>query len=287
MSVKSRNSTMKAGATQVVGSTKHNSAAPGLYILAEDPSFFNGVTGKAMAIPKTKSLTTHFTTVKIPKFGISKRNCEGDKPEKTSKDATFQVSLDEQNQMLERICMLEREIVQLKTQLEEKDTSLNNVTKLMQDKISEHAQLVEEEQQSHELTREKLEQSENVVAEKIQLLHDHQKEYEQSTEDLKELHKVRVATIIKETTSEINCRDEKIAKMKQQISEILKGKSWERQEQLNGMKKELKSVSDEVTVLERKLELQKSLEQECDNCKSPMSKEEVKILEVRLKKSNN
>ncbi|XP_042189290.1 uncharacterized protein LOC103178015 isoform X2 [Callorhinchus milii] len=243
MSVKSRNSTMKAGATQVVGSTKHNSAAPGLYILAEDPSFFNGVTGKAMAIPKTKSLTTHFTTVKIPKFGISKRNCEGDKPEKTSKDATFQ--------------------------------------------ISEHAQLVEEEQQSHELTREKLEQSENVVAEKIQLLHDHQKEYEQSTEDLKELHKVRVATIIKETTSEINCRDEKIAKMKQQISEILKGKSWERQEQLNGMKKELKSVSDEVTVLERKLELQKSLEQECDNCKSPMSKEEVKILEVRLKKSNN
>lgn len=42
----------------------------------------------------------------------------------------------DQKQLTERISMLEKENAQLKTQLKEKEVTINNVNKLMQQKVS-------------------------------------------------------------------------------------------------------------------------------------------------------
>ncbi|XP_078413024.1 uncharacterized protein LOC144689648 isoform X2 [Cetorhinus maximus] len=138
-------------------------------------------------------------------------------------------------------------------------------SKSLPSKISECSQLVKKE---HERTEQKLKQAETLAAEKLRLLNESRKEFEEKTEHLKKLHEEKLATILRESTSEISCRDEKISKLKQQIAEILQGKSWERQQQLHELKKEITQLSEKANRLQTELTLQKSLKQECKSCKS-------------------
>ncbi|XP_072437744.1 uncharacterized protein [Chiloscyllium punctatum] len=181
------------------------------------------------------------------------------------------VSMYDQKQLMERICILEKETAQLKTQLKEKDVIITNLTELLQHKISEYSQLIEEEQQSHEQTEGKLKQAETLAEEKLQQLQENRKEFEEKAEQLKKLHEEKLAAVLRKSASEISCRDEKISKLKQQISEILQGKSCpvfvflihkrERQRQIYELKKEVTRVSEEASRLQRELTLQKSLKQ--------------------------
>ncbi|XP_067845164.1 uncharacterized protein PF3D7_1120000-like [Heptranchias perlo] len=282
--IKSKVSRVKVEAMRPTGNLKHNSAASGPDTPTKEPPVFTGITGIAMSIPEAKSLTIHFDAVKVQKLGLSKKiHFGGEKHDLSAKDTSIKMSLYDRKQLMERISMLEKETAQLKTQLKEKDRTITNVTKLMQDKILEYSQLVKDEQQSHEWTQDKLKQVEMLAAEKLQILHESRKEFEEKTEHLKKLHEEKLATLLRGSTSEISCRDEKISKLKQQVSEILQGKSWERQQQLHELKKEVKRLSEEASTLHRELKLQKSLKQECKSCKSLTLKLEEKILLVRLK----
>ncbi|XP_032881045.1 golgin subfamily A member 6-like protein 22 isoform X2 [Amblyraja radiata] len=177
-----------------------------------------------------------------------------------------QAPMYDQKQLTERISMLEKENAQLKTQLKEKEVTINSINKLMQLKDSEYSQLIKKEQQSHEQTEERLKQAESLAAEKLQILYESRKEFGEKTEHLNKLHEEKLATVIKENASEITCRDEKIRKLKQQVSEVLEGKSWERQQQLHELKKEVIRLTEEASALQKKLKLHQSFKKDCKNC---------------------
>ncbi|GCC28030.1 hypothetical protein chiPu_0006456 [Chiloscyllium punctatum] len=259
---------MKVGAIQPYHNLKHSSPISSPDTPINDPPDFTGITGVAMSIPEAKQPAIHFDTVKIQKLTLSKKNFEREKHDISAKDASNKVSMYDQKQLMERICILEKETAQLKTQLKEKDVIITNLTELLQHKISEYSQLIEEEQQSHEQTEGKLKQAETLAEEKLQQLQENRKEFEEKAEQLKKLHEEKLAAVLRKSASEISCRDEKISKLKQQISEILQGKSWERQRQIYELKKEVTRVSEEASRLQRELTLQKSLKQECKSCKS-------------------
>ncbi|GCB78936.1 hypothetical protein scyTo_0017805, partial [Scyliorhinus torazame] len=211
---------------QPTGNLKHNSLASGPDVSIKEPPDFTGITGVTMPIPEAKSLTVHFDAVKIQKLEPSKKsNFGGEKHDISAKDASNKVSVYNQKQLMERICMLEQETAQLITQLKEKDIGISNVTKLMQHKISECNQLVKKEHQNHERTEQKLKQAETLAAETLQILNESRKEFEEKTEHLTKLHEEKLAAMRRESTSEISSRDEKISKLKKQIAEILQGKS--------------------------------------------------------------
>ncbi|XP_038664991.1 uncharacterized protein LOC119972408 isoform X2 [Scyliorhinus canicula] len=267
--IKSKMPRMKVGTMQPTGNLKHNSLASGPDVSIKEPPEFTGITGVNMPIPEAKSLTIHFDAVKIQKLEPSKKsNFGGEKHDISAKDASDKVSVYDQKQLMERICMLEQETAQLITQLKEKDMAISNVTKLMQHKISECNQLVKKEHQNYERTEQKLKQAEILAAETLQILNESRKEFEEKSEHLTMLHEEKLAAMRRESTSEISCRDEKISKLKKQIAEILQRKSWERQQQLHELKQEVMRLSEEANRLQRELKLQKSLKQECKRCKS-------------------
>ncbi|XP_059841993.1 uncharacterized protein LOC132402916 isoform X2 [Hypanus sabinus] len=234
-------SRVKLGATRSTGNVKHKTTSAEPDPSARKPPDFTGISGVSMPIPETKSLTAHFDAIKVHK-GHTKKS-----------DSTY-----DQKQLMERISMLEKENAQLKAQLKEKEVTINNISKQMQQEISEYNDLVKLEYQSHEWLKEKLKQAEALAAEKFHCLHECRKEFEEKTEHLKKLYEEKIATMTREKASEIACRDEKIRKLKQQVSEILQGKSWERQQQLDELKKEIIRLTEEASTLQKKLQFQQS-----------------------------
>lgn len=219
-------SKVKLGATRSTGSLKHKNTHGEPNISIKEPLDFTGISGVSMPIPETKSVTTHLDATKVHKGQLKRIPYGSETHEHSAKDATSKAPMYDQKQLTERISMLEKENAQLKTQLKEKEVTINNVNKLMQQKDSEYSQLIKKEQQSHEQTEERLKQAESLAAEKLQILYESRKEFGEKTEHLNKLHEEKLATVIKENASEITCRDEKIRKLKQQVSEVLQGKSW-------------------------------------------------------------
>ncbi|XP_078260867.1 uncharacterized protein LOC144596459 isoform X2 [Rhinoraja longicauda] len=217
---------VKLGATKSTGSLKHKNIHGEPNISIKEPLGFTGISGVSMPIPETKSVTTNVDAIKVHKGQLKRIPYGSEKHEHSTKDATSKAPMYDQKQLTERIRMLEKENAQLKTQLKEKEVTINSINKLMQQKDSEYSQLVKKEQQSHEQTEERLKQAESLVAEKVQILYESRKQFGEKTEHLNKLHEEKLATVIKENSSEITCRDEKIRKLKQQVSEILEGKSW-------------------------------------------------------------
>ncbi|XP_059841991.1 uncharacterized protein LOC132402916 isoform X1 [Hypanus sabinus] len=249
-------SRVKLGATRSTGNVKHKTTSAEPDPSARKPPDFTGISGVSMPIPETKSLTAHFDAIKVHK-GHTKKSVS-EKHEISAKDATIKDSTYDQKQLMERISMLEKENAQLKAQLKEKEVTINNISKQMQQEISEYNDLVKLEYQSHEWLKEKLKQAEALAAEKFHCLHECRKEFEEKTEHLKKLYEEKIATMTREKASEIACRDEKIRKLKQQVSEILQGKSWERQQQLDELKKEIIRLTEEASTLQKKLQFQQS-----------------------------
>ncbi|XP_051868730.1 uncharacterized protein LOC127568712 [Pristis pectinata] len=259
-------SKVKLGATRSTGNLKHKNASAEPDISIKEPPDFTGISGASMPIPETKSLTIHFNAIRVHKGHTKKIPFGSEKHEISAKDATIKAPLYDQKQLMERISMLEKENAQLKTQLKGKEVTINNINKLMQQKISEYSHLIKLEQQSHEQIEERLKQAEALAAEKLQSLHECRKEFEEKTEHLKKLHEEKLAIMLRESTSEITCRDEKIRKLKRQVSEILEGKSWERQQQLHELKKEVIQLTEEASALQKKLQLQQSFIKDCKSC---------------------
>ncbi|XP_058880441.1 uncharacterized protein LOC117402248 isoform X2 [Acipenser ruthenus] len=141
----------------------------------------SGVTGVAIPGPETGSAPAK---VAVPRSSIITK--EKSYQPRSAKDKSIQVSLDNQKNLHERNTALEKEVLQLKSDLKEKESTISSCNKLMQDK-----------------------------------------------------HEVTVAAFKERHGSEIYSRDEKIRKLKQQISDIHQGKSWERQQQLEELRKEL------------------------------------------------
>ncbi|XP_014351326.2 uncharacterized protein LOC106705830 [Latimeria chalumnae] len=184
---------------------------------------------------------------------------------------------------LKKIEELQKTNLKLKEELKIKDNTISILTKTIQDKAVEHCELIKVEQNFHSQTKDQLTKVQCLLSEKTQELHDSTKHYEATILELKKQHECTIAALKKQMNFEISQKNESIAKLKQQISEILKGNSWQRQQQLEELRKDFNRLSEEAQTLQKKLKMEQIQKRECDHCNSLTSKLENKTLQLRLK----
>nr|XP_033794102.1 uncharacterized protein PFB0145c-like isoform X2 [Geotrypetes seraphini] len=212
---------------------------------------------------------------------LMRTNPDGIKNEKTVIHKSIQVSMDDKN-FLALIKELQKEIRQLQGTIKEKDETLSSMVEVIQGKNEEFVKSIEVERSNHEITKEQVKECQNIIDEKIQLLNDSTTYYETLMDDLQTQYNEAVETVKKHSQLEIRQRDEKLIRLKQQIADMFKEKSWEHQQQLDELRKEMTRMSEEIQVLRIKLKSE-TLTKQCPNCRHLSSKLDEKALCLKLK----
>ncbi|XP_071789664.1 uncharacterized protein [Asterias amurensis] len=165
-----------------------------------------------------------------------------------------------------RIQSLQKVIDQLKAELKVKAEELTQVqARLLQ--IEEHyKRLYEEEKQAHSKTKEELTNTRDELREKTIYAEQLKTQHERQLVDIKSMHEQNMSSLRVEKDKEISEREARIEKMKKQMGDILRDNSWERQQQLEELSKELTKVSDEASELRIKYKNASSKSQSCQNC---------------------
>ncbi|XP_017949642.2 J domain-containing protein DDB_G0295729 [Xenopus tropicalis] len=196
---------------------------------------------------------------------------------------SVQVSFSEGNMFLSQNEALLKENLLLTATLKEKEVTILNLRKVIEEKTLYYTKDLEAERNSHALTRHQLEESQSLVQEKQQLLKEKTLHYEKVALELQNQYEERVTLLQKQSQLEISSRDEKIKKLKQQISELFKENSWEHKQQMDEYQKEVNRLAEEVRSLHLQLKRENTSAKECEQCiKWKLALEDTK-LQLKLK----
>ncbi|XP_068088508.1 cytoskeletal protein Sojo-like [Hyperolius riggenbachi] len=204
-------------------------------------------------------------------------------PQKNVVSKEVQVSINEDNGFLSKIEALEKENLFLRSSLRQKEDMVAELNKSIKNKTMQFARDIELEVNSHKTTRQLLERSQGLVEEKEQLLQERILHYEHVSRELQSQYEETLASLREQSKTEIAARDEKIDKLKHQISELFKDKSWEHQKQMEELQKEMTRLAEEAQLLRTQLKRERISKQECDKCKAKMAAlEDIKV-QLKLK----
>ncbi|XP_073484200.1 uncharacterized protein [Aquarana catesbeiana] len=195
---------------------------------------------------------------------------------------SVQVSSDEESALLSKIEALQKENLLLRSSLKEKEDMVEKLNKTIKNKTLQFAKDIELEVNSHKTTRQSLDRSQKSVEEKEQLLNYNILHYENINRELQSQYEETVAALREQSQIEVNIRDEKIHKLKQQISEIFRNKSWEHQKQMEDLQKEISRLAEEAQLLRTQLKRDSISRQECGKCKSLTAALEDSRVQIKL-----
>ncbi|MEE6474660.1 hypothetical protein FKM82_010454 [Ascaphus truei] len=238
------------------------------------------IAGIAMGVQNVRSAASLMVNKTAKNFPSSVRL---GRLEKRFASKSVQVSSDEESLSRSKIKALQNDNLSLRALLKEKEATLLNLNKAIQDKGLQFAKDMERETKRHKATRKLLEESQNMVGEKVQLLDESVLHYETMTEELQNQYEETVTSLKKQSLLEISCRDEKISKLKDQISDLFKDKSWEHQQQLEELRNELNRSAEETQLLRIRLKRGDTSKKECEQCRSLALKLEDQMLQLKLK----
>ncbi|XP_041349053.1 protein NETWORKED 4A-like [Gigantopelta aegis] len=161
---------------------------------------------------------------------------------------------------------LEKIIKDLRTQLKDKEQTILEMGVRIETQMKQHAAAIELETMKHEDTKKHLEMSNEKINSLNCVIHalkeDHSNEIERLREEIEKLKET-----ICSKDKDIVIRDEKLGRLKLQMADALKGNSWERQQQLEELTKELARLQDESDMLRIKLKsYSKTKQGHCSNC---------------------
>ncbi|CAF0918865.1 unnamed protein product [Rotaria sordida] len=194
---------------------------------------------------------------------------------------------DEIRRLKRRIEELEKEIAELQKQVKAKDKRVAELTKeneeLKKRELNYQKQVDEFRLENNRLTNE----NERLQAEvdRLQAVHNSANDSSAELDALREHYERQIEQMRQEHARELKIRDDKIAFLKKQISDSLKDNSWERQQQIEELTKQLKRTHDEYEILRQKL-LQyqnKKRTSNCGNCSDMAIKIEEKTKAVQEK----
>ncbi|XP_060105723.1 E3 ubiquitin-protein ligase BRE1A-like isoform X1 [Heteronotia binoei] len=174
--------------------------------------------------------------------------------EKAHVNKSIQASLDEDENILEKFKNLQEENLQLRGNLKEKDSTISRLMKITKDQAAEYNTAIELVKEHQKETERQLEKSEHLVKEKIQLLEETKQHYTKILQKQHTQHAELVLEMKKQNAVDIRNREEKIAKLRQYISDTFQEKSWERQQQMDELRRELNKFTEETHILKIKLE---------------------------------
>ncbi|XP_066450618.1 GRIP1-associated protein 1-like isoform X1 [Eleutherodactylus coqui] len=205
------------------------------------------------------------------------------RPGKSVVSRAVQVSSNEENLFLSKIKVLEKEILSLKSCLKEKEHLVTELDGTIKTQTLQFTRDLEHQINDHKSTRQSLEMSQRLVKEKEQLLDERIQHYEKVMRELQDQYEETLASLREQSQIEVNTRDERINKLKQQISELFKDKSWEHQKQIEDLQKEVKRLAEEAHMLRGQLRRHSVSSHECEKCKSVMAALEDSRLQLQLK----
>ncbi|CAF3565883.1 unnamed protein product [Adineta steineri] len=194
---------------------------------------------------------------------------------------------DEIRRLKRRIEELEKDIVELQKQMKTKDKRITDLTK-ENDDLKKRELNYQKQLEDFRLGNNRLTTENERLHEEINRLQNLQKSAADSSAELnalKEYYERLMEQMRDNHQKELKARDDKISFLKKQISESLKDNSWERQQQIDELTKQLKRTHDEYEALRHKL-LQyqnKKGSTHCGNCSDMLIKIEEKAKALQEK----
>ncbi|XP_076434917.1 uncharacterized protein LOC143274847 [Babylonia areolata] len=223
---------------------------------------YSGIQGNAMTLPSPKetsrsedrrrSITTSSSrnhsvskppSATPPSDGVSHEACERELKE----------VLGRERDLMDRVAQLQKQVDSLTAQVTQKDGVITTLTSDLATMEENYKQQLQEERTSHEATRHDLQVAQSEVSDALTRLEVQEKESKEKM-DLLRLDLTRQMTELAQAKDkEIADRDQKLNRLKMQMADALKGNSWERQQQLEELTKDLARVQEECDVLRSKL----------------------------------
>lgn len=181
-----------------------------------------------------------------------------------------------------QIAALEKEIDMLKEQISERDDVIEKMKAEQAQMEERYKKLYESEVTDHTRTKSSLDIAQKRVVDiQTQLAKLIREQEEKIFQVQKEFDK-KLAEVVEQRDKEIAERDTRLNRLKQQMADSLKGNSWERQQQLEELTKELGRIQDEADTLRIKLKQYKA-NKTCANCQDMASKLERAVTAIKEK----
>ncbi|XP_071945206.1 uncharacterized protein [Antedon mediterranea] len=169
-----------------------------------------------------------------------------------------------------RIQSLQKLNEQFKSEIAEKQEELDALRIKLNESVSqeEHYRvLYEKEKKTHQTTKLELEKAKLSVTEKAKSIVELKSLHELNLNEMNAKYKTELNELETSKNKEISDREDKIKKLKLQMGSILKDNSWERQQQLEELTKELNKISEEANILRTKLKNHIcKAKGSCENC---------------------
>lgn len=283
-----RNINNKGSGIRPLGAVKHNNGndripkLPTFTKNGEKNQLENtnvGIHGNAMYVPPSKPKEEPKPKTQSAKSDSSSstRSLENMVDKKELQEAKAR-----EKDLLKKIAELQKLIEELKAQITEKDDIISSLENQLKEQEHNYKDQLEQEKQQHSNTKNSLES----IRKELEASKEENKRIAKRNEELLNQFKNEMDEKLKELTDlkdkEVALRDEKLNRLKKQMADALKGNSWERQQQLEELTKELSRLQEECDTLRMKLKSFKS-KGSCPNCSDSNSKLDRLFIECKEK----
>ncbi|XP_033112503.1 structural maintenance of chromosomes protein 3 homolog [Anneissia japonica] len=191
-----------------------------------------------------------------------------------------------ERQYKNRIQSLQKVNEQFKNEIAQKQEEIDALYIKFQKTEEHYKHLYDEEKQAHNSTKTEVADIRQLVTEKTNLISELKSRHQLKILEINTMHETKFNNLEARKSQEIADRDEKIKKLKMQMANILKDNSWERQQQLEELSKELNKISEEANLLRAKLKKHASKQTTgCENCatfKSLLDQKTKKVEEQEI-----
>lgn len=286
MATKTTRNVSGKGSVRPLGSIKHNTGndripkLPSFTKTVEKSKMENvGIHGNAMNVPppKVREDIKPKTLSAKSDSSSSTKSVENMVDKKELQEAKAR-----EKDLLKKIAELQKIIEELKEQITEKDQTISSLENKLKEQEQTYKDKLDEEKQLHSNTKNSLES----LRKELEASKEENKRIAKRNEELLNKFKNEMDEKLKDITElkdkELALRDEKLNRLKKQMADALKGNSWERQQQLEELTKELARLQEECDTLRMKLKSFKS-KGSCPNCSDSNGKLERIFIECKEK----
>ncbi|XP_050410281.2 interaptin [Patella vulgata] len=219
---------------------------------------YRGIQGNAMSVPPTyikdisQTPNRDYSDERRKSSSKSTQSELSKSPDPLTK-RELRDALNREKDLKQQVTDLLKIIEELRAEIATKDTTISELQDTLQKQESQFKSNLAQEVERHQETKSKLETANQNNKELHLEIEKLKSENEYLLEKIKKEYEKNLTSVIEEKEKEIKIRDDKLVKLKQHMADALKGNSWERQQQLEELTKELAKIQDEADMLRMKI----------------------------------
>lgn len=243
-------------------------------VTSREDGFDDGIQGSAMTLPTPKEpvrpeerrrSVSHIHKEPTPPKSASVSSASGVSHEACEKE--IKEALAREKELKERIAQLQKQVETLTVQVSDRDHTINKLRKDKDSMEVEYKKQLAKERNNHAQTQQSLESAQSEIDAMIAQLEEQEKQSKEKMDLIRTDLTRQLTEMAALKDKEIADRDQKLNRLKMQMADALKGNSWERQQQLEELTKDLARIQEECDMLRSKLKsLSKTKPGNCQNC---------------------